>query len=50
MSVENQDAFRRPYAMVVPNFQVYAIRRSVILPINSLNVINDHFLLLNIKF
>ena len=25
MSVENQDAFRRPCAVVVPNFQIFII-------------------------
>ena len=26
MSVENQDAFRRPYVPGVPNLQIYAIK------------------------
>ena len=53
MSVKNQDAFRRPWAVVAPNFQIYAIRRSVNSSIYSLKgwemteiLINDLF---NIK-
>ena len=36
MSVENQDCFRMPCGVVVPNFQLYVIRMLVISPIYSL--------------
>ena len=47
MNIENRDVFNRPCAVVVPNFQLYAIRRSITSLKKAWNLINDLFLLYN---